>query len=229
MRVSEVMTREVVTVRPETPIHEAAALMASRGISGVPVVDGEGRVVGILSEGDLIVRQKPRESLPWWRQFFADAEALAREYRKAVGTTAGDVMTTEILSIGPEAPLAAAAMILHEQRIRRLPVVANDRLVGIVSRGDLVRALASVPPSPAVSRPDAELMRELRERLRREPWATTTGVLAEAREGILALWGLVSTDAERSALETMARAVPGVRDVENHLVLRREIPYVPYV
>jgi CBS domain-containing protein len=203
--------------------------MASRGISGVPVVEGEGHVVGILSEGDLIVRQKPREPLPWWRQFFADAEALAREYRKAVGTTAGDVMTTEVLSIGPEAPLAAAAMILHEQRIRRLPVVANGRLVGIVSRGDIVRTLASVPPSPAVSRPDAEIVRELRERLRHEPWATTTGVLAEAREGILALWGLVSTDAERSALETMARTVPGVRDVENHLVLRREVPYAPYV
>jgi CBS domain-containing protein len=229
MRVSEVMTREVVTVRPETPIHEAAALMASRGISGVPVVEREGHVVGILSEGDLIIRQKPREPLPWWRQFFADAEALAREYRKAVGTTAGDVMTTEVLSIGPEAPLSAAAIILHEQRIRRLPVVANGRLVGIVSRGDLVRALASVAPSPAVSRPDAEIVRELRERLRREPWATTTGVLAEAREGILALWGLVSTDAERSALETMARTVPGVRDVENHLVLRRQVPYAPYV
>jgi CBS domain-containing protein len=229
MRVSEVMTREVVTVRPETPIHEAAALMASRGISGVPVVEAEGHVVGILSEGDLIIRQKPREPLPWWRQFFADAEALAREYRKAMGTTAGAVMTTEVLSIGPEAPLAAAAMILHEQRIRRLPVVANGRLVGIVSRGDLVRTLASVAPSPAVSRPDAEIVRELRERLRREPWATTTGVLAEAREGILALWGLVSTDAERSALETMARTVPGVRDVENHLVLRRQVPYVPYV
>jgi CBS domain-containing protein len=229
MRVSEVMTREVLTVRPETPIHEAAALMASRGISGLPVVDGEGRVVGILSEGDLIVRQKPREPLPWWRQFFADAEALAREYRKAVGTTAGDVMTTEALSIDPEAPLAAAALILHERRIRRLPVVANGRLAGIVSRGDLVRALARVPPAPALSRPDAEIVRELRERLRREPWGTTTGVVVEARDGILALWGLVSTDAERSALETMARTVPGVRSVENHLVLRREVPYVDYV
>jgi osmotically-inducible protein OsmY len=120
-------------------------------------------------------------------------------------------------------------VILHEQRNRRLPVVANGRLVGIVSRGDLVRALASVPPSPAVSRPDAEIVRELRERLRREPWGTTTGVVAEARDGILALWGLVSTDAERSALETMARTVPGVRAVENHLVLRREVPYVDYV
>src|SRR5512145_194081 len=107
MRVSEVMTAEVLTVRPETPIHEAAVLMASRGISGLPVVDDAGGVVGILSEGDLIIRQKPREPLPWWRQFFADAEGLAREYQKAVGTTAGEVMTTEVLCVGPDAPVAA--------------------------------------------------------------------------------------------------------------------------
>jgi CBS domain-containing protein len=230
MRVSEIMTCEVVTVRPETPIHEAAALMASRGISGLPVVDGERRVVGILSEGDLIVRQKPRERLPWWRQFFADAEALAREYRKAVGTTAADVMTTEVLSIGPEAPVAAAAVILDEQRIRRLPVVASGRLVGIVSRGDLVRALARVAPSPAMALPDDEIVREMRERLRREPWATAPlGVVLEARNGILEMWGLVSTDVERSALETMARTVPGVRGIENHLVVRHEMPHVDYV
>ena len=229
MRVSEVMTAEVLTVRPETPIHEAAVLMASRGISGLPVVDDAGRVVGILSEGDLIIRQKPREPLPWWRQFFADAEGLAREYQKAVGTTAGEVMTTEVLCVGPEAPVAAAAVILDERRIRRLPVVANGRLVGIVSRGDLVRALASAAPTPPASLSDGDLVREMRERLRREPWATTSGILFEARDGILALWGLVSTDLERSALETMARAIPGVRGVESHLVVRSAVPYVYWV
>jgi CBS domain-containing protein len=220
------MTAEVLTVRPETPIHEAAVLMARRGISGLPVVDDAGRVVGILSEGDLIIRQKPREPLPWWRQFFADAEGLARDYRKAVGTTAGEVMTTEVLCIGPEAPVAAAAVILDERRIRRLPVVADGRLVGIVSRGDLVRALASAAPTPPASLPDAELVREMRERLHREPWATTAGVVVEAKEGILGLWGLVSTDVERSALETMARAVPGVRGIESHLLVRSALPHV---
>jgi CBS domain-containing protein len=223
------MTTKVLTVRPETPIREAAALMAERGVSGLPVVDDAGRVVGILSEGDLIIRQKPREPLPWWRQFFVDAEGLAREYRKAVGTTAGEVMTTEVLCVGPELPIAAAAVILDERRIRRLPVVADGRLVGIVSRGDLVRALARTAPSPPASLPDAEIVREMRDRLRREPWAMTLGVVVEATDGILALWGLVSSDLERSALETMARAVPGVRGIESHLVVRSAVPYVYWV
>jgi CBS domain-containing protein len=226
MRVSEVMTAEVLTVRPETPIHEAAALMSSRGVSGLPVVDDAGRVVGILSEGDLIIRQKPREPPPWWRQFFADAEGLAREYRKAVGATAGEVMTTAVLCVGPEVPVAAAAVILDERRIRRLPVVANGRLVGILSRGDLVRALAAAAPAPPASRSDAELVREMRARLRREPWPTTLGVVVEATDGILSLWGLVSTDLERSAIETMARAGPGVRGIESRLVVRSAVPYV---
>jgi CBS domain-containing protein len=193
------------------------------------VVDDAGRVIGILSEGDLIIRQKPRGPLPWWQRFFADAEELAREYRKAVGTTAGEVMTTQVLCIGPEAPVAAAAVMLDERRIRRLPVVADGRLVGIVSRGDLVRALARTAPSPPASLPDAEIVREMRDRLRREPWAMTLGVVVEATDGILALWGLVSSDLERSALETMARAVPGVRGIESHLVVRSAVPYVYWV
>src|SRR5262245_45219271 len=230
MRVSEFMTAELLTVRPETSIHEAATLMAGRGVSGLPVVDDAGRVVGILTQGDLIIRQKPRDPLPWWRKFFADPEALARDYRKAVGTTAREVMTTEVLCVGPEAPVSAAAVMLDERRIRRLPVVANGRLVGIVSRGDLVRALARAIPTPAVTRPDGEIVREMRERLRREPWATPPlGIVLEARDGILALWGLVSTDVERSAVETMARAIPGVRGVESHLVVRSEVPCVSYV
>jgi CBS domain-containing protein len=224
------MTSEVLTVRPGTPIQEAAALMANRGISGLPVVDDAGRVIGILSEGDLIIRQKPRGPLPWWQRFFADAEELAREYRKAVGTTAGEVMTTQVLCIGPEAPVAAAAVMLDERRIRRLPVVADGRLVGIVSRGDLVRALARATPAPAVACPDDEIVREMRARLRREPWATTPlGVVLESRDGIVGLWGMVSTELERATLETLARAVPGVRGVECHLVVRSELPCVAYM
>jgi osmotically-inducible protein OsmY len=95
-----------------------------------------------------------------------------------------------------------------------------------VSRGDLVRALAAATPAPPASRSDAELVREMRARLRREPWTTTLGVVVEARDGIVSLWGLVSTDVERSAIETMARAVPGVRGIESHLVVRAAVPYV---
>ena len=144
MTLEDVMTRHVITVSPETPIHKAARLMVDHSVSGLPVVD-QGRLVGILSEGDLILRQRPREAKPWWHRFFADGGPLAREYQKAVGTTVGDVMTRSVVSISPVFGIATAAAILTNRNIRRLPVVRDGQLVGIVSRGDLVRVLAYGP------------------------------------------------------------------------------------
>ena len=228
MRVLDVMTRDVITVQPGTSIRDAAALMVSFGVSGLPVVDADGAVVGILSEGDLIVRQKPRAPAPWWRIFFDDGERLAREYRKAVGTTVAEVMTSAVICVGPELPLARAAVILDERRIRRLPVVRDGRLVGIVSRGDLIKALAAAAPPPAAC-PDAELVRAMNARIAGEPWASRLGIATGAADGVLTLWGLVDSDAEKAALETMARAVPGVRDVESRLVARAGLAGIPWI
>jgi CBS domain-containing protein len=227
MKVYEVMTRDVITARPDTPIHEAAQLMTTYGVSGLPVVDDRGAVIGILSEGDLILRQRPREPAPWWRTFFADSERLAREYQKAAGTTAGEVMTRSVLCVSPDVSIEAAASILDARRIRRLPVVTHGRLVGIVSRGDLIKALADgVAPDATVARPDAELVREMKERIGREPWVVARGIVPQANGQVLSLWGIVESEAEKSALETMARAIKGVRGVESHLVVRATVPYV---
>ena len=230
MKVYEVMTRDVITIRPETSIREAAGLMVTYGVSGLPVVDDRGSVVGILSEGDLILRQKPRERQPWWRGFFDNGEALAREYQKAVGITGGEVMTRSVICVSPELPVESAATILNARRIRRLPVVADGRLVGIVSRGDLVRALADGRPMNGSAPPsDLQLMREMKERMAAEIWVSNRGIVVNAKDGILALWGLADTEAEKSALETMARAIRGVRGVESHLVVKAELPYLYWV
>jgi CBS-domain-containing membrane protein len=227
MKVYEVMTRDVITVRPETSIGEAAQLMTTHGVSGLPVIDERGAVVGILSEGDLILRQKQRERAPWWRSFFADGERLAREYQKAVGTTAGEVMTRSVLCVSPDLSIEAAASILDARRIRRLPVMANGRLVGIVSRGDLIKAVANgVGPDTSPAPSDAQLVREMKERIARESWVSHRGILVQSKERVLSLWGLVNSEAEKSALETMARAIKGVRGVESHLVVRAEMPYL---
>ena len=230
MRVDEVMTRDVVTVRRETTIGEAAALMVIHGVSGLPVVDDGGSVVGILSEGDLIVRQKKRSPRPWWRGFFDRGEELAREYQKSMGTTVGEVMTRSVLCVSLELPIESVAVILDERRIRRVPVVAGGRLVGIVSRGDLIKALACVPLRPGGGpRSDAELVREMRKRLAAEPWAATHGIVAQASDGVLALWGIVESEAEKSAVETMARTIDGVKGLETHLVVREDVPYLYWV
>ncbi len=225
MKVEQVMTRKVITANPATPIHEAARLMVEHGVSGLPVVDEAGRLVGVLSEGDLIMRQRRRERVPWWRLFFQDGERLARDYRKAVGTTVGEVMTPGVISVSPELAVESAAAILEQHRVRRLPVVMDGRLVGVVSRGDLVKALAATLVPAGAAAPDAALVREMTNRLAAETWVSNRGIVVQARDGIVSLWGMVATEAEKSAIETMARALPGARGLESHLVVQAEIPY----
>lgn len=222
--IEAVMTRDVITVSPTTPIHHAARLMVERGVSGLPVVDDGGRLVGIISDGDLILRQRHREQRPWWRSFFEHGEQLARAYQKAVGTTVGEVMTRSVISINPAWDIEMAATILQNRRIRRLPVVRDGQLVGIVSRGDLIKALAT-SPSPSVSRSDADLVIAMKARISREPWTSTFSVVVNAKDGVISLWGPVRSETEKSALETMARSIDGCRAVDNRLAVRGEAPY----
>lgn len=225
MNVGDVMSRDVLTARPDTPVVTAARLMVDHGISGLPVVDGTGRVVGLVSEGDLILRQKPRESRPWWRSFFTDPEALARQYQKVAGVTVGEVMTRSVISVASSLPIGSAALILDRHRIRRLPVIEGERLVGIVSRGDLIKAIAMAQPAPAFPRSDDQLVRDMQERMEQETWAPKHAVVVHADHGRLVLWGMVDTAAEKSALETMARAVPGAVGIESHLMVGGPAPY----
>jgi CBS domain-containing protein len=154
--VEDVMTRHVITVRPETTVQEAARLMFTNRVSGIPVVDESGRVVGIVSDGDLIVRQRRPKPKPWWRLFFENGERLVREYRKIVGLTVADVMTRPALVISPVFGIETAAAILDNRQIRRLPVVRDGQLVGIVSRGDLIKALAATAKPPTVESPASD-------------------------------------------------------------------------
>jgi len=147
--IEDIMTRRVITVRPETTVQEAARVMVRNRVSGLPVVDASGRVVGVISDGDLIRRQRRPKVKPWWRLFFENGERLLREYRKIAGLTVGGVMTRPALVISPVFGIETAAAILDNREIRRLPVVRDGQLVGIVSRGDLVRALAGSAQSPS--------------------------------------------------------------------------------
>ena len=141
MTVEEIMTRTVLTVSPATSIHDAARLMVEHGVSGLPVLDN-GHLVGIITEGDLVLRQGRRSEKPWWRSFFLDAEQLARDYQKATGMTVGEIMTRTVAWISPAWGIDMAATIMRNRGVRRLPVLHDGQLVGIVSRADLIKALA---------------------------------------------------------------------------------------
>ncbi len=226
MRATDVMTHTVITVGPETLVQDLAKLLSDRGISGAPVVDANGKLVGIVSEGDLLhrseigtQRQQPRRT-SWWLSHFASD--TARDYIKAHGRTVGDIMTRDVASVTEETGLAEIATLLETRRIKRVPVVRDGRLVGIISRSNLVRALgtAANPPAPAVSDDDRTIRANLLAELRRQDWANRLwpqDILVNG--GVVHLWfsSDVSTD-QREAARVAAENVPGVRSVEEHIV-----------
>jgi CBS domain-containing protein len=228
MRARDIMTQPVITVRPETPVTEVITLLLQHRISGVPVVDAAERVVGIVSEGDLILRERAnrrRTSMAYlFRQLFMDHAKLADEYRKAHGMVAADVMTREVVTVNPGTPVEEIAHLLAERQIKRVPVVEDDRLVGIVSRADVLRAaarrleqLSAVTP-PALS--DDQIAGALLATLQREPWAEPERITVSVADGVVTLTGDVENAQEREAVAIAARSIPGVRAVVNELTVR---------
>jgi CBS domain-containing protein len=222
MKAQDIMTREVATVRPETSVREIAALMMGKNISGVPVVSDDGAIVGIVSEGDLLHRAEvgTERKHKWWFRIFADSDAAAREYAKAHGLAARDVMSRHVISVRDDADLRDVADILDSQRIKRVPVLHDGRLVGIISRRDLVRALAQVQTSSApVKLENAALHRTLRDRFRSQSWLNDAYINVAVTDGVVELWGLVVSDDQHRALRTLVEETPGVRRVEDRLTV----------
>lgn len=227
MNVADVMTRTVVTVGPETSVAEIAALLVEHRISAVPVVDPAGRLIGLVGEADLLHRAETGTELqrPWWLELFADPDARAEAFIKAHGRTAREVMVAEVEVIAPDAPLGAAAELMHRRHVKRLPVVADGKLQGIVSRADLIKALTRVPqPGAPATVDDLAIKDRFEATAKAAGFATVGSVTVSVEGGIVHLWGLVATATERRALAVAAAEIPGVQGVENHLVVREGFP-----
>jgi CBS domain-containing protein len=216
---ADVMTTDVITVTPETPVREIAKLLYTKRISGVPVVDPNRAVVGLVSEGDLMkhvdVIGEQRRS--WWLTLFAGETALAQDYAKTHGRRAQDVMTSQVISVMPTASLAEIATTLERHRIKRVPVVQNGKLIGIVTRGNLLQALGTTDVSKPVSLDDRTIRERLLAELDAQPWASVGTKNIVVRDGVVHLWGLVEHEDERRALRVAAENTPGVKAVEDHL------------
>src|SRR3954453_7560764 len=217
---ANVMTTEVVSIASHTPVQEVAALLYTRRISGVPVVAAD-RVIGIVSEGDLIGHAaaigEPRRS--WWLSLFTNESLSARDYAKTHGRTARDVMTASVISVEESATLAEIARLVERHRIKRVPVLRDGKLVGIVTRGNLLQGLATLKAELPKSVDDATIREELVAELRNQPWAHlyTDDIVVE--NSVVHLHGTVRTEDERRALRIAAENVPGVQSVEDHLMV----------
>jgi len=219
MNASDIMTKDVVSVGPETLVRDAALLMLERRISGVPVVDAEQRVLGILSEGDLIRRpeiETDRASRGWLSIFLSEEER-ARDFVKSHGSKAREVMTQPAISVAPDTPLAEIVRLMERHRVKRIPVVAQGRLAGLVTRADLLRAMVAHSEVAPAASSDRELRDRIDAMLRGEDWATSAFVNVEVENGVAHLWGTVESASQREALIIAVRGVPGVRDVQARL------------
>lgn len=221
MKARDLMVSPVITVGPDTPVRDIAELLYKLHISGVPVLD-DGRLVGLVSEADLLHRHEigtdrivPPDS--WWGRLFSTDRSPA-EYVKSHANRARDVMTRTVVSVAPETPLAEVAALLERHGFRSIPVLRAGKLVGIVSRADLIRALAAVPRARSQTEPpgDRVIRAKLLAELAHQPWWGRVTSNVVVTEGVVHYFGVIEAGGERDAARVAAENVPGVRRVEDH-------------
>ena len=220
MRASDIMTRGVVTVRRDAPVLEAVRLMLRNRISGLPVVDDTGGLVGMVTEGDFLRRAETgtERTRPRWLAFFASPGKLAEEYAHAHGRRVDEVMTTKPLSVFADMPIEAVVREMEKRRVKRVPVIEGGKLVGIISRADLVRTLATVAAVlPPAAKDDTGIRERLLTELHGKSWCPTILNIAVAN-GIVDLSGVLGDERARKAVKIAAENVPGVKEVHDHLV-----------
>ena len=226
MRARDVMVRAVATTTPESTVEELARLMINLRISGVPVIDKDGRLVGIVTEGDLLRRaetgtERHRAS---WSQSFVSNSRLAAEYIKSHAKRVAEIMTTEVVSVEEMATLGEIADLMETKHIKRVLVVRDGKIVGIVSRADLLQVLASGGARTADEDRDRTIRSQLLAELREQKWADPPEGRVVVSDGIVHLWGIVGSDEERRALRVAADNTPGVRGVEDHTEFAPALP-----
>lgn len=220
MKAADVMTLGAATVRPETPVSEAAQLMLQFRISGLPVVDDEGRLVGLVTERDFLRRAElgtERRRPRWAELIFGDGQ-LAEEYTRSHARKVEEVMTTDVVSVNDDTPLPEVVDIMERQGFKRLPVLRDGKVVGIISRANMLRAVALRPDDvPADAIDDRVIRDRIAEELGKQTWAPRGAVDFWVRRGVVELRGTVSDERVRRAIKVAAENVPGVRKVNDEI------------
>jgi len=221
MKAADVMTRRIISVSPEATVLEAIKLMLKHHISGLPVTGRKGKLVGIVTESDFLHRPEigtERKRSRWLDALFGPA-AGAHDYVRSHGLKVQDVMTRDPVTVAENAPLDEAVRIMEAHSVKRLPVMRRGKLVGIVSRADLMLALASIDRAASDSGgTDAAIRDHIMAAIREQNWTAGASVDVIVRSGVADLWGTISDVAQREALRVLAASTPGVKQVEDHLI-----------
>lgn len=228
MKARDIMVMNVITVSPEASVREVANLLLSNRISALPVVNERGALLGIISEGDLTRRaeQDTDYRRSWWLQVFTakSKEALAKGYVKSHARKVKDLMTRAVITAGPTTPLRKIAALLEKNRIKRVPIVAKGKVVGIVSRANLIQALASLrKESESSTTSDSMIRKRIMGQFKSEQWSRRSILNATVQDGKVKLWGIVASEAEKEAARVPAELVAGVRAVENNVIVQPAI------
>ena len=220
MQARDVMISPVITIGKSATVREVARILLEKRISAVPVVDNIGKLVGMITEGDLMRRAEAGTERPysWWVHFLAGDATVAADYVKSHAARVEDVMTPDVVTATAETPLHEIASLFEEHRIKRVPIVNEDgNLVGIVSRANLIQVVASARPKLEMTLPDTTIRRKLLSELKKQSWAHTHNLSVTVTDGVVDLWGGAQSSEERKAIRVAAENIPGVVAVNDHL------------
>ena len=221
MIAADVMTRNVGSVTPDATVEDTARMMLERGISGLFVVDAKGDLSGIVTEGDLLRRDEigTERHRPWWLRMFVSPGKQAADFTRSHGRRVRDVMTEEVIAVPSDASLETVVEVMEEHRIKRVAVTENARVVGVISRADLLRALVGRTRTAGPVAADDRTIREtILDALEQQSWAPMTTVNVVVNDSVVDLWGTITNENERRAIAVLAENTPGVKTVHDHLV-----------
>jgi CBS domain-containing protein len=220
MRAADVMTRKLVTVAPDAAVGDAVRLMLDKHVSGLPVTDGAGKLVGVLTEGDLLRRVEIGTEGHSSRlmALLRGTGRLADDYVRTHARLVSEIMSTEPKTVDPDASLDDIVRLMQKHRIKRVPVVEGGALIGVVSRADILRALLpELPEDEHEVLSDADMRRRILAELEGQPWAPLMSVDIVVSDGGVALCGVITDERERRALHVAVERVPGVKSIHDHL------------
>jgi CBS-domain-containing membrane protein len=223
MKAADIMVTDVITLNVDDTVQKAARVLLDHRISAAPVVDAQGRLVGMVSEGDLLRRAEigTEKRRSWWLALLSSAEDQVRDFVRAHAVKVADVMTRDVIGASEDTSLNEIATLLERHGIKRVPIMRDGKVVGIVSRANLLQAFASasaVADVTAAIAPGDQILRErVIDQIRQLPWGMPWLVTVTVQKGVVELWGPVHSEGQRQALRVAAESTPGVKAVKENL------------